>query len=204
MGGLALGERASEEIVLALADLSASGNLSADIASVTEAIGNVHHRLHAIGADHGAGSIVASTVVVFLGLGRSGACLWAGDSRLYRKRAGQLVRMTRDHSEVQELIDKGRLAEADAESHPLAHYVTRGVGLPGRLHLDRREFAIEPDDWFLLCSDGLTNMLSDREIAARLDGQPEAAVANLIQAALAAGGIDNVTAVAIRCPTNLP
>src|ERR1700730_5143324 len=104
------------------------------------------------------GAVIASTVVVLLAGAGEFACLWAGDSRLYRWRDGQLQQLTTDHSRVQELLDLGLLQAEEAESHPAAHVVTQAIG-GGMLRFGAIREAIRAGDRFLLCSDGLTNMV---------------------------------------------
>jgi protein phosphatase/serine/threonine-protein phosphatase Stp1 len=141
---------------------------------------------------------MATTLVALLARGGHYACLWAGDSRAYLLRDGKLMRLTRDHSLVQELVDQGLLAADQAESHPQANIITRAVGAQGELELDKISARIAPGDLFLLCSDGLFKALEEAEIASLLaSGKgPEA----LLAAALARGARDNVTALAVGLP----
>ena len=122
-----------------------------------------------------------------------------GDSRLYLMRAGRLQQISRDHSWVQEQVDAGVLSEEEARIHPLKNIITRSMGHDRDLLVDllREEFL--QDDKFLLCSDGLTNMVPDETIADILRRmEPEAAAKELIRLALEAGGQDNITAVLVQ------
>ena len=83
-------------------------------------------------------------------------CLWAGDSRLYRLRAGRLVQLSRDQSHVQNLVDRGEIAPEAAAGHPLGNIVTNLVGASDELVLEERRDRLEPGDVLLLCSDGLS------------------------------------------------
>ena len=126
------------------------------------------------------------------------ACLWAGDSRGYLLREGQLSRVTRDHSMVQELVDSGVIAEEQACKHPNANMITRAVGAEGDLDLDKVSNRLLPGDRFLLCSDGLSKTLPEAELLRVFAAPPSATAADrLIEAALALQANDNVTAVAI-------
>jgi protein phosphatase len=150
------------------------------------------------------GELSGSTIVALLVFGENFAAIWAGDSRLYRLRRDRLDQLTRDHSYVQELVDSGQLTPQQARAHPLASRITRAIGADLELHLDVVDGRLEPEDSFLLCSDGLTGMVGDDVIAAIMaEAEPEAAVDRLIEAALAAGGNDNVTAVVVRVAPGL-
>ncbi len=148
-------------------------------------------------AGHGT---IASTIVVLIVRGGHFACLWAGDSRLYRLRHGVLEQVTRDHSLVQELVDAGMVKPEDAESHPRANVITRAVGAAtDELEIDKTTDRVLPGDRFLLCSDGLSKTLPASEIASLLGGpDPAHAPELLIAAALARQASDNVTVIAIE------
>ncbi len=123
-----------------------------------------------------------------------------GDSRAYRLRAGKLERLTRDHSLVEEMRRKGQLTEAQAEDHPQRSIITRALGPEPAVEVDVQTVPASPGDVFLICSDGLTTMLPDEQIARLLGGATsmDAAVRALIDEANRAGGRDNVTALALR------
>lgn len=195
-GGHGAGDVASAAAVAALQDLPPG-------LSAAEMLAQVRLRIHAVHADlqrqaqrAGPGRMIATTLVVLLARGGHYACLWVGDSRIYLLRDGAFTRLTRDHSLVQELVDQGLLAEADAESHPQANIITRAVGAEGALDLDKASARLAPGDLFLLCSDGLFKAVPEAEIGRLLaEGQgPE----HLLSAALARGARDNVTAVVVR------
>ena len=133
---------------------------------------------------------IATTVVALLTRGAECAVVWAGDSRAYLWRGGSLDRLTRDHS----------VAEADGPGrNPESNVVTRALGAESRIMLDVSRFPVLPGDRFLLCSDGLSRVVPDAEIGKLLGGNDiRTAVDGLIQAALAAGGPDNVTALVVE------
>jgi protein phosphatase len=123
-----------------------------------------------------------------------------GDSRAYVLRDGQLKRLTKDHSLVEELRRQGRLTEEQAEEHPQRSIITRALGPEPKVNVDTMTFPAKDGDVFLLCSDGLTTMVSDDEIRTIL-GEARSlrqGVARLVDAANARGGRDNITAVAFR------
>jgi len=131
-----------------------------------------------------------------------------GDSRLYLIWNGGLRKLTSDHSPVGEKEDRGELSEEEAMLHPRRHEVFRDVGSHRRDASDEdfievREFVFKPDAAVLLCSDGLTDMLTSPEILAiveRYDGDPQQTARELVEAANEAGGLDNVTAVFVAGP----
>jgi serine/threonine protein phosphatase Stp1 len=198
-GGHGAGDVASRAVADALEALPAGLPPSELLGQVRVRITEVHAELQRIAAETGEGRICATTVVVMLARGGHFACLWAGDSRIYRMRHGALQRLTHDHSVVQELVDQGLLDAERAESHPQANVITRAVGADGDLVLDKVSDRIQPGDAFLLCSDGLFKAIDEAEIATLLaEGQGPS---GLVEAALARGARDNVTAVVVRAGT---
>lgn len=121
-----------------------------------------------------------------------------GDSRLYRLgQQGALVQISRDHALVAEMVRAGTLTEDEARVHPQRNVLTQALGLEQPPDIDRGTGKLEPDEALVLCTDGLTNVLEDGEIAAMLLEQPDQAD-RLIDLANQRGGPDNVTLVVIR------
>jgi len=127
-----------------------------------------------------------------------------GDSRIYRLRGGALTQLTRDDTWLQKEVDAGRVRAEDAHGHPEAHVLTQCLGLAPAPEPRVSSGDVEPGDVFLLCSDGLIACLADAEIAAVLrrthygpQEGAERAVRMLVDAANAAGGVDNITAVVL-------
>ena len=123
-----------------------------------------------------------------------------GDSRAYLFRDGQLTRLTRDHSLVDELVEKGKLTPEEARTHPQRSVITRAVGPEPRVQVDTQTASARDGDRFLICSDGLTTMIDEPEIADILAAAPSLKEAGhqLIDAANEAGGRDNITVVLFR------
>jgi len=123
-----------------------------------------------------------------------------GDSRAYRLRGGKLEQLTRDHSLVEEMRRKGQLTDAQAEDHPQRSIITRALGPEPEVVPDVQTVSAAPGDVFLICSDGLTTMLGEEQIAKLLAGATsmDAAVRALVDEANRAGGRDNITALAFR------
>ncbi|MFP5388908.1 MAG: hypothetical protein ACLGG5_06365, partial [Thermoleophilia bacterium] len=123
-----------------------------------------------------------------------------GDSRAYRLRAGKLEQLTRDHSLVEEMRRKGQITDAQAEDHPQRSIITRALGPEPEVEPDLQTVPAAAGDVFLICSDGLTTMLGEEQIAKLLAGASSmsAAVRTLVDEANRAGGRDNITALAFR------
>ncbi len=123
-----------------------------------------------------------------------------GDSRAYLFRSGELKRLTKDHSLVEELRRQGRLTEEQAEEHPQRSIITRALGPEPNVNVDTMSFPARDGDVYLLCSDGLTTMVPDQEIKRILSESKSlrSAVNKLVEAANRGGGRDNITAVAFR------
>ncbi|MBR1729023.1 MAG: Stp1/IreP family PP2C-type Ser/Thr phosphatase [Selenomonadaceae bacterium] len=119
-----------------------------------------------------------------------------GDSRLYKLDCENLEQITQDHSYVEELVRRGEITEAQARVHPLKNLLTQAVGVKNDLEVATGQFKVKHGDIFLLCTDGLTNMVNDYEIAKILNSSENPAD-DLIKAALDHGGRDNVSAIVL-------
>lgn len=204
MGGHSAGEVASQAVVEALSAGPVGGSLEERMAEVSQRLEQCNHALFLEARDRG-GSIIGSTVVVLISVDSRAACLWAGDSRAYCLRDGRLNQITEDHSRVQELIAGGIVKIEDARDHPQANVVTRAVGASRRLQLGTVTLDIRPRDTFLLCSDGLTDELTDLEIASLLNGNDSQwSVDALIDAVLAGEARDNVSVVVAQAHDDSP
>jgi serine/threonine protein phosphatase PrpC len=129
-----------------------------------------------------------------------------GDSRFYVLRDGELEQLTDDHSLVGELVRRGQISAEEAEDHPQRSIITRALGIEGEVTVDHFSWPVRDGDVFLLCSDGLTGMVSDAGVAEILAGAPSLAVAaqRLVAAANEAGGRDNITVVLFRVEDVIP
>jgi protein phosphatase len=198
MGGAAAGEVASRIAVDTLISQLCAADSHENRRKVLEeaiAAANqiVHSRAETEAALHGMG-----TTLVAVAIGGDRALVGhVGDSRCYLYRRGDLRRLTHDHSLVDEQVRLGQLTQDEADHSPLRNVITRAIGTQTSVSADIAELALEPDDILLLCSDGLTKELPDDRIAAMLgdDGDLDSLCGRLIDAAKAAGGHDNVTAV---------
>jgi len=132
--------------------------------------------------------------------GGYGVIAHVGDSRIYRLRNGRLSRLTVDHTFVQDMIFEGELTASQALHHPLRHVLTRVVGTPEPLEMaDSRIDKVKTGDRFLLCTDGLTDVLDESLVLEELEGSPSAALmaSGLVDRSLRCGARDNVTAVVV-------
>jgi PPM family protein phosphatase len=145
---------------------------------------------------HGMGT----TVVGILLDGNAVSVAHVGDSRAYRVRGGKLELLTQDHTWVNEQVVAGFLSQEQARAHPLKNVVTRALGGDADVDIDVDEWPVEDGDLFLLCSDGLTTMLTDDEILARLraPGKLEEVCGRLVRDANSRGGYDNVSVVLVK------
>lgn len=197
MGGHDAGDLASREVVQALATTPQPVFLGRAVFDLRRRLADADQRLRDEAVRRG-NSVIGSTVAAMLALGGHCVLLWVGDSRVYRLRAGTLRRLSRDHSQVEELIDHGLLAREDAESHPAANIITRAVGAGSALEIDALIHRLRDGDRFLLCTDGLTKEMSEPEISAVLAQNPVKQAAHaLVHHACLRGAKDNVTVVVV-------
>ena len=186
MGGHSHGEVASRMVCDALTDFALDGTFEEVVDAAAARIREVNDHLIRSSQNADPSERCGSTVVILLLRGAKSAVLWAGDSRVYRFRGGVLEQLTRDHS----------LAELEGTAAHESSVITRAVGVEPELEIDVHRDSVLPEDRFLLCSDGLTRVLSADEITAWMKNPDiEQAVAGLIQATLDAGAPDNVTVV---------
>ncbi len=198
VGGHQQGEAASQAVVDAVAEIASAPPTGPLVEAVRQGILGVNRELvqraHAIGS----GTLIASTVVALVAEASRCVCLWAGDSRIYGFREGQLARLTRDHSHVEHLVEQGVLSREEALHHPEANIILRAVGREDSLELDAAVYDLYAQDKFLLCTDGLTKELSDDEIAAILaQGDCQANCEQLLELALSRTCADNLALIVV-------
>lgn len=200
MGGYEAGDVASNLIVKALANFESCENLNDAVSGIENALIDVNHQILEYADIMLDGRTLGSTVVCLLLKGHVGVCLWAGDSRLYRYRSGELQQLSRDHSQVEELIQQGFISPEDAANHPDSSVITRAVGASEEIYIDMNVFSVQIGDTFLLCSDGLYNMVDHETIQGQLaEADPLLCQESLIKAALNNGATDNVSVIIVKC-----
>lgn len=198
MGGHEAGDVASHMLVDQLARLGPQARMSGFVDAVEGQVLDVNSRLFGMGHRKSAKRTIGSTVVALLACGSHSLSVWAGDSRVYVYRAGHLQAVTRDHSQVEELIEQGLILRVDAERHPEANVITRAVGATDSLCLDLELRDLQEQDRYLLCSDGLYKEVSEPEIAELLGtGTCAEASLALVNLTLERGAHDNVTVVVV-------
>jgi serine/threonine protein phosphatase PrpC len=202
MGGHAAGDKASAAVVERLAALGADAEHGyLELGRLDDALSAAADDIDRFSAHIpiGAGTTVTGAVLALKDGEPHFAVFNIGDSRVYRLADGEFRRVTRDHSVVQELVDAGLIHADDAEDHPESNVITRAVGFRDDPKPDVWMLPVEPGMRLLLCSDGLTKELDDARIRSVLTGGGSAAETAdvLMDAALAAGGRDNVTVVVI-------
>jgi serine/threonine protein phosphatase PrpC len=198
LGGHEAGSLASSTVVDALRTIGVPASAPDLLARLEDRILRANARLRDEARDRG-NAVVGSTVVALLVFGGNYAVLWSGDSRLYLVRDGRIAQLTRDHTEAQELVDKGVLRQDEVRTWPRRNVVTRALGVNEVPELDIDHGSLQPGDIFVICSDGLTAHAADEEILARVRGAgAQQACDALIALALERGGTDNVTVLVVH------
>lgn len=198
MGGLGFGEVASAITTYTVTRMVREGH------GINQAIEVAHRNIKEYAETDGLGTNMGTTIVLLLSHGSLYNVFWVGDSRAYLHDKNGLNQITVDHSLVQSLIDQGELTREEAESDPRKNAVTRALGVQ-ELETVRADSISErwkPGQKILLCSDRLTDCVSDEDIAAIMadDAEDQELVDRLIEAALAGGGKDNVTVIVVSAP----
>lgn len=194
VGGAAAGEVASATVAYVVSALTATHPAADPVQLLSNAVTESHRQLRRGVADHPDRAGMATTLTAALVRDDRVTLAHVGDSRAYLLRDGRLSRLTSDHTFVQALIDEGRLTAERAKTHPHRSVVLRSINADHSCAPDVWSIDVDPGDRLLLCSDGLTDLVDEAQVADRLStpDQDEAAAA-LVDAALRAGGRDNVT-----------
>ena len=201
MGGHASGEVASAMAVDLIAELYYADSQNAPTAALKNAIETASQSIyqHSLTAEKLFG--MGTTVVALALFEDSAIAAHVGDSRLYRLRGGRLEMLTLDHSQVMEMVKHGILSMDEARNHDDKNVILRAVGTQTTVEAEvSPPFAVEVGDAFLLCSDGLSDMIDDFQIEQIMNSSPDihAACERLIEEAKSAGGHDNITAVIVQ------
>jgi protein phosphatase len=197
MGGARAGEVASRMAVEAFTDHESQGSPEEVLRDVArEANRRIYEAAQGDSEHAGMGTTLTAAMVS----GRDVAVGHVGDSRLYRLRDGKLERLTHDHSLVEELVRQGRLTPEEAENHPQRSIITRALGPEPDVDVETYTHSSHDGDIYLICSDGLSGMVSEDEMAAIVNeaSSLDEAARKLVEAANKSGGRDNITVVLFR------
>lgn len=197
MGGHEAGDYASRLITDLIATIEPGLTATERMHAVRDAIQKAHQVIRAEATSRGV-SVIGATVASLMLANSHFVGIWAGDSRIYRLRAGEIQMLTADHSVVASLVESGQMSWDEAEHHPQSNAITRAVGVGDELELDKVRGEVEPGDRFLICSDGLTKYATFGMLEDTMSNEPiETVVDKLIQIALNGGGADNITVVVV-------
>ena len=199
MGGHRGGEVASAIVVDEMAKITTVSSVDELIEMVQQANREVLDRARLDPALYGMGTTMVALVAMTVDDQERLCVANVGDSRLYVRTADEMLQLTEDHSLVEGMVRDGWISAEEALVHPQRNVVTRALGVEEPLLVDAWELVPVTGDRYLLCSDGLTNELTDAEILEVLDqaGDPAVAASSLVQTACDAGGRDNVTVVVV-------
>jgi serine/threonine protein phosphatase PrpC len=201
MGGHAGGEVASSTAINSLATIIpviSSAEIDPESAEdlFLNSLYTVDEQIKMVADEDPALSGMGTTLTALFIQGDSAALLHVGDSRAYRLRGSDLEQLSADHTVLQELISKGAISVAEAADHPQRSMLTQALMGEGNLEAALQLFEVKPKDRFLLCSDGLTGVLTEKEIKSLIKGKDrDAAISALIDATYINGAPDNVTVV---------
>ncbi len=208
MGGYRAGEVASSmatsivasELAARLPELPDAADEGLLRMAVGDSVNAANRAIYAASAADPRCAGMATTIVVAVFYSDGLLLAHAGDSRAYRWRAGRLERISRDHSLLQEQLDAGLISASDAAGSAHKNLVTRAVGIDPDVELEMHSHPLAEGDLFLLCSDGLTDMLADEQLQQLLDagGSLDTLGSSLVDAANAAGGHDNIAVILVR------
>jgi serine/threonine protein phosphatase PrpC len=195
-GGHAAGDMASQLVIDAIALLPDGMDPSQKMHALREALQTAHRQI--VAEAEARDTTIGATVVALFISNNHFLALWAGDSRLYRLRAGRIEMLTTDHSIVAELVSSGKMNWDEAELHPQSNQITRAVGVGDELDLDKVHGEIVPGDRYLICSDGLSKYATFAELERAMTGAPiETVSEKLVQIALDGGGADNISVIVV-------
>ncbi len=199
MGGHKAGEFASRYTVDTIVESIRASKETEPICLIREAIQTANAKLIEKSHEDASMSGMGTTVVVVTVINGKAVVANVGDSRMYVI-GKEIVQITRDHSLVEEMVRMGELAKDAAKDHPDKNIITRAVGATENIDVDFFEVELFPQDYILMCSDGLTNMVEDEDIRTIVHSQRDVAerVEKLVEAANNNGGRDNITVIVIE------
>jgi protein phosphatase len=198
MGGHESGDLASHTVIEALESIQPPPSAQDLLSLCEERIFDANACLNEIGRQRG-GIIIGTTVTVLLAFDGYFACVWSGDSRMYMVREGKITQISRDHTEVQDLVTNGAITPEEARTWPGSNVITRAIGVADVPELEMTSGPLNAGDVFVVCSDGLTRHVEDDEILQCVSANvSQQACDRLIVLTLERGALDNVTVIVVR------
>ncbi|MDR3555346.1 MAG: protein phosphatase 2C domain-containing protein [Syntrophobacteraceae bacterium] len=209
VGGAADGELASEIFIRNTMDIFNNGGVHTErqtIELMSKVFVQTNEAILDLANDHSEREGMGCTGEIVVFYGDKFVIGHVGDSRVYLFRKGRLRQLTKDHSLVQQQLDDGLITQADARKHPLRHVILRAVGADDRLVVDIIKGKVAAGDLFLVCSDGLTDMIDNAMVGGilALDVPIDEKAGKLVSAANSAGGSDNITVILNAIETQGP
>jgi serine/threonine protein phosphatase PrpC len=206
MGGHRDGDKASQAIVKFFQDTKFSDIMSERVIQIEKSIRGLNTELQNYSTEQLNGQLIGSTMVVFTVCQGVCATIWAGDSRCYKINNNKINQVSWDHSYIDELLRSGHMVAEEAATSKLSNVITRAVGAHEELYFDHVISSFSDDDTFLLCSDGLTNELSDKTINDYVtqQGCSQDSIDTLLGKTLEHGARDNVSIILISCKQRRP
>lgn len=196
MGGAQAGEVASQMLVETVKDFLSQSPPPYDEKILSQAILLANSKILSLARQNANYHGMGTTATILSLDDKKAYFAHVGDSRIYQLRNNFLTQLTQDHSYVETLVRRGEITPEEARVHPMKNVLTQAVGAVENIFVDTANFQIESGDTFLLCTDGLTNMVDDDSIKNILQSAPNPADA-LIDAALNAGGRDNISVIVV-------
>ncbi len=198
MGGHDAGDFASQTVVGELDQLKPAASARALLSAMEARVIAANEILFSTASERG--SVIGCTLASLMIYEDAFACVWSGDSRVYRVRHGAIEQISSDHTEAQELIDNGTLTPEEARTWPRKNVITKAIGVFDVPQLDMVQGRIEDGDIFVVCSDGLTEHVVDHEILDASALHPLGMIVEtLVSMTLERGAKDNVTVIAVAC-----
>ncbi len=200
MGGHDAGDFASQTLVAELDKIGETSTAPALLTAIEERVIVANTMMREAAEKAGNGTVIGCTLAALVIFEDAYACVWSGDSRVYRVRYNRIEQITRDHTEAQELLDRGTITPEEARTWPRKNVITRAIGVFEEPELEMVQGRVEHGDVFVICSDGLTEHVEDDEIERFALRRPIGhAVDSMIATTLERGARDNVTVIQITC-----
>ena len=200
MGGHDAGDFASQTLVAELDKVTETASAPVLLSAIKERVFAANRILRDAAEERGPGSVIGCTLAALVIYDGAYACVWSGDSRVYRVHYNKIEQISRDHTEAQELVDRGTITPEEARTWPRKNVITRAIGVFDEPDLEVEQGRVEHGDIFIICSDGLTEHVEDHEIERFVLRRPlDHAVDTMISTTLERGAKDNVTVIQITC-----